>query len=361
MDTKELHLSFVDQNIVRVYTQLFLLFPFPDAGQSAAATQSLADGLQVTLRKFPFLAGMVRLADAQSGKLSLVYPAETPDVQKSSILAAKTLSFKEFSHTYGKLKKMGMPPSAITGKIFCPDNLRRYPSVPPDGNGIVDHTKKEAPAMNIQVVYIPGGLVLGIYMHHAVMDFPGMNTFWEHWASNVYSQKHGLSTCNVSLCILDECQLMWTALPDPPDQSVLRKQLDARGSKFTEPLNTECMSYINGKNKYATNLPPDAPCSQKLFAISAERIRNFREQLQDEFGCRITICNIITALLWIYVTRTRTSRLAPEDYIREKSSIGISANARRRMTPELSDDYTGNIALFTKCTSSVADLIEDKM
>jgi hypothetical protein len=195
MASKELHLSVVDQNTVRVYTQLFLIFPFPDRTQVDSAIKALASGLQITLKNFPFLAGTLQLADSKSGKLLLKYPAETPEVLSSGLLKAKVL--RQFPHTYEQLKRDGMPPSAITSEVFCPEELHNFSGIPYDGEGIVDFTKSEAPAMRVQAYFIDGGLVLGIYTHHSVMDFSGMNKFWEHYACNVRALAVPSSSRNV--------------------------------------------------------------------------------------------------------------------------------------------------------------------
>jgi hypothetical protein len=202
MASKELHLSVVDQNTVRVYIQLFLIFPFPDPKQVDSAVRALADGLQVTLKSFPFLAGTLRLADSKSGKLSLTYPAEIPDVLSSGLLKSKLLP--RFPHTYEQLKRDGMPPSAITSQVFCPEDLHNFSGIPFDGEGIVDFEKSDAPVMRIHAFFIEGGLVLGLYTHHSVMDFSGMNNFWEHYAHNVRGLSSPSSTRNV---ISSSCQI----------------------------------------------------------------------------------------------------------------------------------------------------------
>lgn len=121
-------------------------------------------------------------------------------------------------------------------------------------------------------------------------------------------------------------------------------------------------SYVNGKFEYQRTLPPgsETPRSQKLFVISAERIRSFRNELEDQSGLQISICNAITALLWIHVTRARAPRLQLPEFKYEESSIGISVNTRKRMTPQMSEEYTGNMALFAKATRPIAKLIAEE-
>ena len=180
---KTLHLSALDQNIVRVYTQVFLVFPFPDANQRNAAVQALAQGLRVSLHSFPFLAGKLSLADDHSGKLVLTYPAKVPDVSISGLFACKA---NDDFRTYHELKNSGMPPDAFPGSRLRPADFAKYPAIPSDGEGLVNFNNgNEAPAMRVQADFIPGGLILSTYVHHTVMDFAGINVFWQCFAENV--------------------------------------------------------------------------------------------------------------------------------------------------------------------------------
>ena len=140
----------------------------------------------------------------------------------------------------------------------------------------------------------------------------------------------------------------------------MRAQLDARIPRHTEGhLHIE--SYVNGKFEYKKTLSsgPETPRSQRLFVIPAPLIRYFRKELEGLSGLKISICNIITALLWIHVTRARASRLQQPKFKYDKTSIGISVNMRKRMTPPLDEDYTGNMALHAKATLPIAFLITE--
>jgi hypothetical protein len=190
MTTNTMHLSSVDQRCVRVYTPTLLLFPFPDGNQAEAAIAALSDGLRETLTRFPFLAGTLRLQN--SGKLILMYPTTITDPTESAIFAKKFMpSTADFPYTYEELTKEGMPPSAFKPEIFCPDDLLRYPDMPPNAEGIVQ-TSNEAgiPVIRVQANFIAGGLVLSMYFHHAVMDCSGISTFWKWYAHNVSALNH---------------------------------------------------------------------------------------------------------------------------------------------------------------------------
>ena len=162
---------------------------FPDQNNAEAAIHSLGNGLRLTLRKFPFLAGTLTLPDPGTGKLALEYPTEVSDEELNCIFRSKQITYHErdFPYTYEKLKRDGMPPSAFKGAMFVPEDLADYPGVPEDGEGKVDFDKSDAPAMRCQAFFIPGGLVLSTYMHHSVSDFSGINIFWEAFSKNVSS------------------------------------------------------------------------------------------------------------------------------------------------------------------------------
>jgi len=206
METKTLHLSIVDQRTPRVYTyaayrrdiksfedvglflysrQTLLIFPFPDGNQAEHAILALTDGLRKTLKKFPFLAGTLSLDDDGSGKLTLAYPSEVPDLQKSCLFGSKFIPSDEFSYTYEQLKADGMPSDVFTPGLFRPDDLLNYRGITPNGEGMVDFERSSAPVFRSQASFIPGGLVLFMCFHHTVMDCSGISNFWTYLAKEI--------------------------------------------------------------------------------------------------------------------------------------------------------------------------------
>jgi hypothetical protein len=109
------------------------------------------------------------------------------------LFAAKQILVEDFPHPYEKLKKAGMPPSAFKSTTFLPDDFANWAGVPATGEGICDFHLSDVPVMRVQACFIPGGLVLSIYVHHSVLDFHGISTFWESFAANVsrVARTHG--------------------------------------------------------------------------------------------------------------------------------------------------------------------------
>ncbi|KAF1849789.1 trichothecene 3-O-acetyltransferas-like protein [Cucurbitaria berberidis CBS 394.84] len=345
--TKSFHLSFVDQNVVRVYTQTLSVFPFPDHNEAEAAIQALGDGLRLTLQRFPFLAGTLSLSDRAAGTLSLQYPAEVSNEEMSNIFRSKQIPFHEesFPHTYEQLKRDGMPPSAFKSAMFVPEDFANYPGIPPSGEGKVDFGRSDAPVMRVQAYFIPGGLVLSMYTHHTVLDFSGVATFWRAFCSNHH---RSLLIRPASTSVAEE-------------QSSLRLAIDEQGSSDPHKRSAaDC--YCDGTYSYPKTLPKDTSCTQRLFVISAARIREYRDQLRPYFPKNTppTQCNVLAALVWTHVTRARAARLTNSGYT--ETNIGIATDLRRRQHPPVPATYMGNMALFSKGTLDIADLTaEDRV
>jgi len=131
-DLKSFHLSFLDQNAVRVYTQTLCIFPFRDQNNAEAAIAALDDGLRLTLQKLPFLAGMLSLADDGSGKLQLQYYTDGTDCEVTKgLFAAKQILVDDFSHSYEVLNRMACHRARSRVPHSFQTTSRTFPACPP--------------------------------------------------------------------------------------------------------------------------------------------------------------------------------------------------------------------------------------
>jgi len=105
----------------------------------------------------------------------------------TKLLRSKQIPFDErtFPYTYEQLRRDGMPSSAFHAAMFVPDDFVEFPGIPEFGEGQVDFKKSDAPAMRLQACFIPGGLVLSMYIHHSILDCSGVTTFWTVFSVNV--------------------------------------------------------------------------------------------------------------------------------------------------------------------------------
>lgn len=144
-------------------------------------------------------------------------------------------------------------------------------------------------------------------------------------------------------------------------QSVLREKLEARipapSQSIKDPV-ADC--YCDGIFPYERTLPTDTTCSQRLFVVPAARIREYRDQLRKYFPDKDppTMCNVLAALVWTHVTRARGERLLRKGL--EQTNIGIATDLRRRQKPPETTEYMGNMALFSKGTLNISDLLAEK-
>jgi hypothetical protein len=251
--------------------------------------------------------------------------------------------------------------------MFVPDDFADFPGIPEFGEGQVDFTLSDAPAMRLQACFIPGGLVLSMYIHHTVLDCSGVTTFWTAFSANV-SRFAGtrelqpdeiFGTIGIIIPVV-----LWLTLLAPvsvaEQQSALREQLEARVPSPSRALKdpvADC--YCDGVYKYDRTLPSDTECTQRLFVLPAARIRTFREQLRQRFpeNDPPTMCNVIAALVWTHVTRARGDRLLAKGL--EETNVGIATDLRRRQKPPETTDYMGNMALFSKGTLKISDLLAE--
>ena len=333
---------------------------FPDQNEAEAAIQALGDGLRLTLKRFPFLAGTLSLSDRAAGTLALKYPVEISNELMSNIFRSKQILFNErtFPYTYEQLKRDGMPPSAFKSAMFVPEDFINYPGIPSNGEGKVDFERSDAPAMRVQAYFIPGGLVLANYMHHTVLDFSGVNTFWQTFCANVSLVSGNGGHADFGIVIFQSYQSLLTALVPTSiadEQSLLRRAVDEElPSEPHERSAADC--YCNGTYEYSKTLPKETKCTQRLIVIPAARIREYRDQIRPYFpaNAQPTQCNVLAALVWTHVTRARAARLINSKY--SETNIGIATDLRQRQHPPVPATYMGNMALFSKGTLKIADL-----
>jgi hypothetical protein len=345
------------------------VFQFPDQNEAEVAIKALTGGLRLTLERMPFLAGTLSLADHASGRLALNYPARITDDDMSKLLRSKQIPFDErtFPYTYEQLRKDGMPSSAFHAAMFVPDDFVDFPGIPEFGEGQVDFTKSDAPAMRLQACFIPGGLVLSMYIHHSILDCSGVTTFWTAFSANV-SRVSKMRELEVEehfgmYRFLKPAELT-LMVPAPvsiaEQQSTLREDLEARiPTPLRSVTNPVADCYCDGIYNYKRTLPKDTACTQRLLVIPAARIREYRDQLRQHFPEKDppTMCNVLAALVWTHVTRARGRRLLSNGLT--ETNIGIATDLRRRQQPPENAEYMGNMALFSKGTLNISDLLAE--
>lgn len=94
----------------------------------------------------------------QHGRLKVVVLPDSQSVKPK----IRIVAFAEFSRTYGELVTRGMPPSMLSEHTFTP-----LPDIPDPALG-------SNPVFAVQANFIDGGVVIAIFLHHAVADVHGL-------------------------------------------------------------------------------------------------------------------------------------------------------------------------------------------
>lgn len=117
--------------------------------------------------------------------------------------------------------------------------------------------------------------------------------------------------------------------------------------------------YCDGPPKYHQTLPTETPCTQRLFVIPVSRVRQYRDQMRPYFSSEHmpTMCNVLAALVWTHITRARGDRLLAHGL--KETNLGIATDLRKRQNPCVPADYMGNMALFSKGTLNVPDMLAE--
>ena len=199
---------------------------------------------------------------------------------------------------------------------------------------------------------------MSMYMHHTVLDFSGVTSFWRTFCANVskvsgkgeYENFGTISSTSHASMLMKPVP---TSIAD--EQSLLRLAIDEQtSSEPHERSAADC--YCDGTYSYTKTLPKETKCTQRLFIIPAARIREYRDQLRSHFpeDTPPTQCNVLAALVWTHATRARAARLVKNGYT--ETNIGIATDLRKRQQPPVPTTYTGNMALFSQGTLDIADL-----
>jgi len=341
MDSKKkVHcLSFLDQQPhIRNFGRTLTIFPFPDVQRAHAAVSALRDGLAATLEHFPHLAGTISLPDTTRNQLRLEYNEyvntqnEANNVFNDSFDVATEASF-----AYSTLSSSHFDPSLFPPQIFCPKLLRHHSGLDdgdPYAMGRTNFANGVAlPVMAAQVAFIPGGLVISLWMHHAVADGLGATRLYEVWSGNVRVRSLGkapnMSTREereehtIDLSVLKGAM----ALDDLARRSIPE-------TKPTSPTPTPTATLHD--------LPYEVAAT--LFRFTHSTIITLSIHLSNLTQTRISAFVALAALLWAHAIRARR---IPHTF--PTSTLAVVVDLRSRLgAPFTHPDYTENCVLCAK-------------
>ena len=324
--TETLNLTRLDQTVLRVYVRQLLIFPFPDAALREEAGAVLAAGLLATFKQFPFLAGTVEQSDSGIGALTVRYPKTVGSELVSRLLTTNALDEEEL--TYGSLVDAGIPPVKLPANGLCPFAMRSHPGIDDTYAEVLTTFKKgqPIPIFAAQMNFIPGGLILSAYTHHAAIDGTGIASVYQAWSEN--TRKHGTG---MSI----------------PEQISARSLNDARHALDTliegAPAAKELPEFLfPGDSKPPLLRDPPVKLSAKLLVFSPSTISTLAASLSKITEQRISNFTALASFVWCQATNARRASIEAKGI--EKTTLGIATDHRKRVGSLLPDDYLGNVA-----------------
>lgn len=324
--TETLNLTRLDQTVLRVYVRQLLIFRFPNAVMREEAGAVLAAGLSATFKQFPFLTGTVEQTDSAIGALTVRYPKTIDSELVSRILTANALDEEEL--TYESLIEAGIPPVRLPANDLCPFAMRSHPGIDDTYAEVLTTFKKQQPipVFAAQMNFIPGGLILSVYIHHAVIDGTGVAKIYQVWSEN--TRRYGTGTAM-------------------PEQISARSLNDARHALDTliesAPTANELPEFcFPGDARPPLLREQPVKLSAKLLVFLPSTISTLATSLSKITDQRISNFTALASLVWCQATNARRAAIEAKGI--ERTTLGIATDHRKRVGALLPDDYVGNVA-----------------
>ncbi|KAL0936210.1 trichothecene 3-o-acetyltransferase [Colletotrichum truncatum] len=349
MIPKMLHLTPLDQIAPRIYVRTIFVFTLTDGYDAGTATDYLRECFHRALSRWPFLSGQIRPAAEGRNRLELLYTGDTWSMNPSN--RPEIFRYEKICHLNGhnfkELVGLGMPPSTMNKDV-----LSNSPNHPKPG--------ESCPPVTMKVTEMNGkGLFVCFSTHHGIFDGGFIKTFLEYFAqgANVASKNNFIdhTICNYSgpdndksnylmesksMSFFEDTKVKgkrWlTEVKERPKMDCY-KELDIKDVDFPEYDFTKNAPVPNGIKT------PKAVCKIFKFdnsvieALRVKALAYVRKKYGD--GAFVSMVDTLSALVWVYVTRSRISHLSPSD----DSSFSTAVDARPRLSPAFPLSSWGNI------------------
>ncbi|KAK3302615.1 transferase family-domain-containing protein [Chaetomium strumarium] len=330
-------LSLLDQYMPRIYITLFLVFETSDP---SGAVDSLKAGLKRLNRRLPNLKGRVFSTDG--GRVGLRWSPTAKDVELHEV---PTNGLILSGTSFTKLKTEGVPLHYFPP---CLSPLLRLSNVRSDSG---------EPVFAANYTLLDGGLVVGLSVHHSVMDGTGVVELIRFWAA----------------CTRSDAIDAATPAPDPdePLRRDILLRLATGHATQTRPTLFHDLLARHPEFALLSDATPAPPLpspkgTSKLFTFDTfklDRAKTALRALKTPLEAKwITTNSILCAAIWSCITRVRAARRGQEGFgagAAASSKLGFAINGRTKLdrTSELSErPFLGNVTLYGLAGASVSHL-----
>lgn len=338
------YLSPIDCFIPPQYVRQTICFP---AKHGRAPILTLRNGLERTVSLIPHLSSNV----VPSSSLSRSSSSHPPFKLNRFALAPSnhhkiTNIFSEGPSDlvrdleYERLQRAGFPNNILSKDVFLPA-LPHFPAS--DG---------PAQAFGVRVTQIPGGLILGVCCHHGVTDLGSLDTILKTWAyfckqscgegipsrADSYSPAKSKPSTDGPVIECDR-RIVCGPVLDKDTEAVQGSALpaDIRVLDVDPPvLTSESMATL--------------PLETAHFRISTRVLQDLKARLQKHLpaGARLSSNDVICAMMWSATTHAMSNLISAQsrgdgrDGDEVTVSMGLSVDMRRRLDPQIPNNFIGN-------------------
>jgi hypothetical protein len=340
----------------KLYVGLFLIF---STQSPTVAIKNLEAGLQKVNERLPYIQGRVFATEGNTegrGRLAVKWSAADKNIQlrKACVegLGARSLS----GMSYEKLRDENAPLHYFPANL---SPLSAWRHLQPNTS-----CGQDVPVLAANYTLLDGGVVIGLCIHHGVMDGAGIAEFIRFWANctrcgNVSGMPapdpdeplHRDRLLQLATCRAPDGK----AEPDRENETRPRKRsfrkLFTRHPEFTLQSDLTATAGLP--------LPPPSPMGwSKMFAFDVSKLDAIKTSLQYETSEQITTNTILSALVWSCITHVRATRR--EGGLGALSSkLGFTINGRTRLPRggALTDSpFLGNVVLYGLSEMTVVEL-----
>lgn len=178
-------LSNIDQSVSRKYVRRMFIFDFPVVNPETTqqATSAIRHGLEIALKHYPFLTGMVGPAGLATRDCVTLQYGATEELRQLRDEIFKVKIHKEnavYEHTYEELCRVGMPTGTLNAEDYCATSTEwKLP--------------RWIPAFALQANFLEdGALILCFEFQHSIADGTSVGLFLDVFAAGIRQSRNAM-------------------------------------------------------------------------------------------------------------------------------------------------------------------------
>lgn len=340
--------SLLDCIMPRMLVPVTCTYQLDDGADKEALLGKICEGLRMLMGEYRFLAGA--LYEREDGG--------RPFVKRTASQATFDVHIQDMTITNPAFPSFAELAAAHFPASILDDRLLPQPFVPspnpPAGEGV--------PAMVLQLNLIRGGLVMGMAIHHLLVDAKGLDALLARWAEHTRA-------------IVDPTRF---SPPQPLRSSDVDTAQLELGLDLT-PGTVDCRKQAVPSLKYSPKAPPrsdvEAPemaqhiwhiPASKLAALKASAVPPAEEgtsvQQQSQW---VSTNDCITALMWRSIARARLAARGFSDLATDTRPMGLENSLDVRSAfgsggrggTGIPAAYVGNVVMFSKAQMPLNQLV----